>query len=176
MVRGVIVCAVLLAVTALLMMNRPDSPPEPKAAAARPATPPPVRVVRAPTEQVRVVASDPVALLQAAVDAKDPVQFEAAAAVAAASGDPDAQILLGRILLGRGEDPIDGLAWMLVGCPDCMVEDPRLGFEQCVDFGTCYPGMSFVDWFAANEGWEPVLQAQARAAGLKALYTQGTEP
>lgn len=211
-VRGLGICAGLLAVTALMMMDRPDEPgtttvrtvpmvPD-KTVPEVPERPNvPVHVAHAPDEapgeryqcgpvlrlaeqgELSALAeaeacrnnppaedTGPVALLHAAAASHDPAQFEAAAAAAAASGDPDAQLLLGQLLLGQGEDPIDGLAWMLVGCPDCTVDDPRLGFAQCVEFDTCIPGMPFVDWLAATEGWEPVQEAQARAASLKALY------
>ena len=120
-----------------------------------------------------LAAGDPIALLYAALESKDPAQFEAAAEIAARSGDPEAYITLGHHLLAQdGTESVDAIAWMILGCPDCMVDDPRLGFAGCVEFDTCQPGTTFVDWLASSEEGSLALvqEAQARAESLKALY------
>ena len=124
-----------------------------------------------------IAAGDPIALLYAAREAEDEEAFAAAMDKAARSGDPEAHIALGQMLFSvEGADPVDAVAWLLVGCGDCMVDDPRLiGFANCVQFDTCQPGTTFADWLASSEGdgqtaLAPVQEAQARAESLKVLY------
>ena len=100
-----------------------------------------------------------------------PEQFESAAALAARSHDPEAQIVLGHLLMrGGGEGAYDGLAWLLVACPDCMADDARLGLAGCVDQGACPSNMRFIEWLAAEEGQEAAQEVAARAESLTQLY------
>jgi hypothetical protein len=65
-----------------------------------------------------LAAGDPIALLYAALESKDPAQFEAAAEIAARSGDPEAYITLGHHLLAQdGTESVDAIAWMILGYP-----------------------------------------------------------
>lgn len=120
-------------------------------------------------QEKAIAAKDPVALLLNSYQLEDSAKFEEAAEIAARSNDPEAQILLGHLLLVQGDDPVDAIAWMIVGCGDCTMDDPRLGIP-CAESGACASGIRFVDYLAAQYGHEITLEAQARANSLKEMY------
>lgn len=115
-----------------------------------------------------IAAKDPLALLSMALNSQNPAQIEAAKLVAARSHDPETQVRLGFVTLA--DAPVDGFAWLLIGCPDCTLEDPRLGFALCVDTGSCPSNTRLVDWIAAEHGQAFAQAVQARAETLVETY------
>ena len=118
-----------------------------------------------------LAAGDPVALLYDALASEDPEQFNAAAAVAAASGDPEAQMTLGHLMMAQeNADGSDAYAWMMFACDDCTLDDPRLGFEACVDSGECVGSLRLSEWIASMHGEAVAQDIQSRVASLRLVY------
>jgi hypothetical protein len=121
-----------------------------------------------------IAAGDPMALIYQAIELQDKLKMNAAIEVAARSHDPEAQRALGWMLLSMVEhpDPIDGLAWMLIACGDCMVDDPERGFAPCVQLGDCPTNMTMLEYFASDPeiGPEAAQEASVRAESLRQMY------
>jgi hypothetical protein len=120
-----------------------------------------------------IAAGDPMALIYEAIELRDKLKMDTAIEVAARSHDPEAQRALGWMLLSVVEhpDPIDGLAWMLVACGDCMVDDPERGFTPCIHSGDCPTNTPMLEYFASDPELAPVVQEiSARAESLRQMY------